>query len=125
MIFSKLFQCDSSNSRCFWFCFHIGYKGIMILRELSLHDSSTLLYVLFCIHIGYRGIMILCNLSLHDSSIPLCVWFCILGDQKGTLISRYYPGQTISPLVPGSAEHGTQTKSHRKTGYLFPLSREK
>ena len=35
------------------------YRSIMILCELSLHDSSTSLYVLFCIHIGYMGIMIL------------------------------------------------------------------
>ena len=46
-----------------WFCIHIGYRGIIILCEKSLHDSSNLLCVWFCNH------MILCELSLCNSLV--------------------------------------------------------
>ena len=51
------------------FFIHIRYRGIMILRELSLNDSSFLLCVWFCIHIGYRGTIILHELSLCTSLV--------------------------------------------------------
>ena len=59
------------------FFIHIGYRGILILHELSQCDSSNFLWVWLCILNGYRGITILCELSLNDSSISLYVWFCI------------------------------------------------
>ena len=59
------------------FLIHIGYRGIIILHELSQCDSSNFLWVWLCILNGYRGITILCESSLNDSSISLYVWFCI------------------------------------------------
>ena len=57
------------NITFYVFFIHIGYRGIIILHELSQCDSSNFLWVWLCILNGYRGITILCELSLNDSSI--------------------------------------------------------